>query len=315
MGSDHPVAAGLKVLAGILETQKQRGHETVNISPEAEALLGGMPLKFMEAGRRPAVVSKSTAAAALPASLPAAQPVGASAGTPATSPPASLPPVATTPKSEKEVRACLNQIFKDLRSSEECRALGSLFEKVVFATGNPTADVVVVGDAPGFEEENAKKPLVGPARDKLEQMLKAMGLPIEEVYFSNVVKFRPRKGDGRLQGSSDRNCTGDEMRVCLPFLKREIEAVSPKVILALGKTAAEGLLEKGGTVNGFRQELPVFAGVPVVVTEDPRNLLRDERELSPDKVKEKKRLVWEDMLKVMEFAGLVISEKQRGYFK
>ncbi len=315
MGSDHPVAAGLKVLAGILETQKQRGHETVNISPEAEALLGGMPRKFMDAGRRPAVVATPPAASVLPSTLPAAQPVGATAVVPAAAPSASELPAATTPKSEKEVRACLNQIFRDLKSSEECRALGTLYEKVVFATGNPTADLVVVGDAPGFEEEEAKKPLVGPARDKLGQMLKAMGLPIEEVYFSNVVKFRPRKGDGRLQGPSDRDCTGDEMRVCLPFLRREIEAVAPKVILALGQTAAEGLLEKGGTVSGFRQESHFFAGVPVVVTEEPASLLRDERDLSPDKVKEKKRLVWEDMLKVMEFAGLDISEKQRGYFK
>ncbi len=283
MGSDHPVAAGLKVLAGILETQKQRGHETVNISPEAEALLGGMPRAFMEAARRPAALA--------------------------------IPAVAVAPEYEKEARASLNQIFKDLKSSEECRALGSLFETVVFATGNPTADIVVVGGAPGAEEESLKKPLVGQAWDKLGQMLKAMGLPIEDVYFSNVVKFRAKKGDGRLQGTSSRPPTGDEMRVCLPFLRREIQAVRPKVILALGKIAAEGLLDKGGTVNSFRQEAHVFDGVPVVVTEHPLKVLRTERESSPVDAKEKKRAVWEDMLKVMEFAELEISEKQRGYFK
>jgi DNA polymerase len=303
MGSDHPVAAGLKVLAGILERRKQRGHETANISPEAEALLGGMPLKFMEASRRPAaLVRPSTAAASAVGSIKS----GGEASTALT---------LASRGSEKEIRASLNQIFKDLKSSEECRALGTLFETVVFATGDPTSDVVVVGEAPGAEEESIRKPLAGPARDKLSQMLKAMGLPIENVYFSNVVKFRPKKGDGRLQGGSNRPPTGDEMRVCLPYLRREIEAVCPRVILALGKTAAEGLLDKGGTINSFRQESLVFAGVPVVVTEHPLKILRDEREMSPHKAKEKKRAVWEDMLKVMELAEMEISEKQRGYFK
>ena len=292
MGSEHPVAAGLKVLAEILETQKQRGHETVNISPEAEALLGGMPRKFMEVASRP--VASPVASISVPS--------GGSEKV-------------TAPLSEKEVRAALNQIFKDLKSSEECRTLGSLFDTVVFATGNPTADIVVVGDAPGAEEESLKKPLVGQSWDKLGQMLKAMGLSVEEVYFSNVVKFRTKKGDGRLQGTSNRPPTGDEMRVCLPYLRREIAAVRPKVILALGKIAAEGLLDKGGTVNSFRQGAHLFDSVPVVVTEDIVKVLRDERESSPAEAKQKKRVVWEDMLKVMEIAGLEISDKQRGYFK
>ena len=105
------------------------------------------------------------------------------------------------------------------------------------------------------------------------------------------------------------------MRVCLPFLRREIQAVQPRVILALGKIAAEGLVDKGGTVNSFRQESHYFEGVPVVVTEHPLKVLRDERESSLGELKEKKRAVWEDMLKVMEVAGLKISDKQRGYFK
>lgn len=299
MGSDHPVAAGLKVLAGILETQKQRGHETVNISPEAEALLGGMPRRFMEVASQPAANAQAVGAVA-----PAVARVQSGGGE-----------AAAGPQSEKEVRASLNLIFKDLKSSEECRSLGSLFDTVVFATGNPTADIVVVGEAPGAEEESLRKPLVGQAWDKLGQMLKAMGLPIEDVYFSNVVKFRPKKGDGRLQGTSNRSPTGDEMRVCLPYLRREIKAVRPRVILALGKTAGEGLLDKGGTVNSFRQETLLFDGIPVVVTEHPLKVLRDERESSPAEAKGKKRAVWEDMLKVMKLAGLEISEKQRGYFK
>ena len=304
MGSDHPVAASLKVLAGILETQKQRGHETVNISPEAEALLGAMPRKFMEAASLTVAIAQPAVTAAPATAKPASN--GASQ---------SVKVTAAAPQSEEEVRASLNQIFKDLKSSEECRALGTLFETVVFATGDPTANIVVVGGAPGAQEESLRKPLVGQAWDKLGQMLKAMGLPAGDVYFSNVVKFRAKKGDGRLQGTSSRAPTGDEMRVCLPFLRREIQAVQPRVILALGKIAAEGLVDKGGTVNSFRQESHYFEGVPVVVTEHPLKVLRDERESSLGELKEKKRAVWEDMLKVMEVAGLKISDKQRGYFK
>ncbi len=311
MGSDHPVAAGLKVLAGILETQKQRGHETVNISPEAEAVLGGMPRRFMEAARRPAAQAKAVA----PVSPATAEPVQSGGGaSPAVPAAASVAPAAGV-QSEKEVRACLNQIFKDLKSSEEIRNLGTFFETIVFATGNPMADIVVVGEAPGVEEEKARKPLVGPPWEKLGQMLKAMGVPIEDVYFSNVLKFRAKNGDGRLQGAIKRSSTGDEMRVCLPFLRREIEAVRPKVILALGNIAAEGLLDKGGTVSSFRQDTHYFNGVPVVVTEHPAKVVRDDRDASPAEAKQKKRAIWEDMLKVMEFAGMEISEKQRGYFK
>lgn len=305
MGSEHPVAAGLKVLARILKTQKQRGRESVNISPEAESLLGAMPMKFIEAGHKsdsPSAPAATTAQELIRSLSSGSAPVEV----------ASEP---VSPKSETEIRASLNQIFKDLKSSEACQSLGTLFETVVFATGNPTADIMFVGEAPGAEEEKQRKPFVGPEGQKLNQMLQAMGIAREMVYISNIVKFRPKKGDGRLQGSSNRPPTGDEMRACLPYIRREIEAVGPKVIVALGKTAAEGLLDKGGSISSFRQDPQAFAGVPVVVTYHPNYVLRQEREQSPDKVKETKKSVWQDMLKVMELAGLEISEKQRGYFQ
>ena len=100
----------------------------------------------------------------------------------------------------------------------------------------------------------------------------------------------------------------------MPFIRREIEAVAPKIIVALGATAAEGLLEQGGTISSLRQQEHEFAGVPVVVTYHPSFLLRQESEPDAEKARAAKRKVWEDMLKVMDRVGMPVSEKQRGYF-
>lgn len=175
------------------------------------------------------------------------------------------------------------------------------------------AEIVFVGEAPGAEEEKQKKPFVGPAGQKLDQILKAMGLAREEVYISNIVKFRPKMGDGRFQGSRNRPPTQEEMASCLPFVRAEIEVLRPRVIVALGRTAAEGLLERGGSLASFRNLDHEFSGIPVVVTDHPSYLLRQEA-ASPQEGKLAKRQVWEDMLRVMAIAGLSISEKQRKYF-
>ena len=217
-------------------------------------------------------------------------------------------------RTEEWRRAQLNAIFKSVKQAPAPRELGTLFDTVVFASGNPSAEIVFVGEAPGAEEEKQKKPFVGPAGQKLEQILKAMGLSREEVYISNIVKFRPKKGDGRFQGSSNRTPTQEEMASCLPFIRAEIEVLRPRVIVALGRTAAEGLLEKGGALAAFRNDTHHFADIPVIVTYHPSYLLRQEA-ASAEEGKVAKRQVWEDMLRVMEIVGLPISEKQRRYFQ
>jgi len=136
----------------------------------------------------------------------------------------------------------------------------------------------------------------------------------DDVYISNIVKFRPKKGDGRFQGSSNRKPDQAEMASCISFIRAEIEVVQPKVIVALGGTAAEGLLERGGTISALREQLHEFAGVPVVVTYHPSFLLRQESEPDQEKAKAMKRRVWEDMLRAMDLLGMPVSEKQRGFF-
>ena len=191
---------------------------------------------------------------------------------------------------------------------EPARGMESLRKTMVFAVGSPQAALMFVGEAPGAEEEKLREPFVGPAGQKLTAIIKAMGLDRPQVYISNICKFRPAMDN---QGSSNRKPTAEEMRVCLPFVLKEIDLIKPQVIVALGATAAEGL-GIPGTVGGLRGKFHSTSGIPTMVTYHPSYLLREEK--TGDGIRAK-RQVWEDMLKVMEKLGLPISEKQRGYFQ
>jgi uracil-DNA glycosylase len=196
-------------------------------------------------------------------------------------------------------------------AAPEARALGTLRETMVFAVGNPEARLMLVGEAPGYQEERQREPFVGPAGEKLTQILKAMGLPRESVYISNICKFRPAIEEGGDQGTKNRKPTELEMRVCLPFVQAEIEIVQPVCIVALGATAAEGM-GLSGAVGKLRGQVHQVNGTPMIVTYHPSYILREEKEGGGMQVK---RQVWEDMLSAMEILGLPISEKQRGYFR
>jgi uracil-DNA glycosylase family 4 len=188
---------------------------------------------------------------------------------------------------------------------QPAKSLGSLRDIMVFAVGNPAARLMLVGEAPGYQEEKEREPFVGPAGQKLNDILKAMGLKREDVYISNIVKFRPAMPK---QTTNNRKPTPEEMAACLPFVKSEIEIIKPECIIALGGTAAEGLLGLSGAVTGMRGRWHELAGIPVRVTYHPSYLLQSGASGNA------KRLLWEDMLAVMEKIGLPISDKQRGYF-
>jgi DNA polymerase len=191
-----------------------------------------------------------------------------------------------------------------------CRSLGSLRDTMVFAVGSPDAAVMFVGEAPGAEEEKQTEPFVGPAGQLLTKIIQAMGLSRSTVYISNICKYRP-KIEGGAQGSKNRPPTAEEMAACLPYIKEEISIIGPKVIVALGSTASTGLGIEG-SVGRLRGQFREFQKIPVMVTYHPSFLLRREQEDGGGIAE--KRLVWEDMLMVMEHVGLPISEKQRGYF-
>ena len=194
---------------------------------------------------------------------------------------------------------------KQAESWAPARALGTLREKMVFATGNPDAEIMLVGEAPGYNEEKEGEPFVGPAGQKLNDILKAMGLRREDVYISNLVKFRPSLPK---QTTNNRKPSPEEMTACLPLVIAEISVVQPKLIIALGGTTAEGLLGLEGTVGSMRGKWHELSGIPTRVTYHPSYLLQNGGS------NDVKRALWEDMLAAMEKLGIPISNKQRGFF-
>lgn len=240
----------------------------------------------------------------------------------ATARPAAMPPVVTSAPSMKVQPASesvapesrcdeLARLALQAENSERARQLGTLRDTMVFATGNPEAEIMFIGEAPGAEEEKQREPFVGPAGQLLTKIIQAMGLRRSDIYISNICKFRPKIDDGRNQGTKNRAPSMGEMLACQPFIMGEISIIKPRIIVCLGATAASGLGIEG-SVGKLRGRVQDWRGTPLVVTYHPSYLLRREQEdgggLS------EKRLVWEDMLLVMETVGLAISDKQRGYF-
>jgi len=198
-----------------------------------------------------------------------------------------------------------------LLADETCRAQLRPGKQVVFGVGNPDAQILFVGEAPGAEEERQGEPFVGPAGKLLTKMIQAMGLEREQVYIANIMNWRPQMPTQNASGEQvgNRPPTPEEMAYCLPFLRAQLEIVAPQVIVALGATAARGLLghDSFKALGELRGQWREFAGCPLMVTYHPSYILRNQSNRS-------KRVIWEDFIKVMERAALPISEKQRGYF-
>jgi DNA polymerase len=223
-----------------------------------------------------------------------------------------LPPLAMSVLQSAKRSELLAELAALAKAAPEPRALGTLRETFVFATGNPEASLMLIGEAPGMEEERQGEPFVGPAGEKLDRVLLAMGLKRQDVYISNIVKYRPKVGDGP-QRSGNRKPTAREMEVCLPIVRREISIIRPKVIVALGATAIGGLIgDADAKITRLRGKFLRCQGVPVMPTFHPSYLLHQEGTANerPDKRKH-----WEDMMQVMEALGMPINEKQRAYFR
>lgn len=216
------------------------------------------------------------------------------------------PVAATTPTIEGSSPAeQLASLRRQAANWPTIKALDSLRETMVFASGNPEARLMLVGEAPGHHEEREGNPFVGDAGQKLDSILKAMGLSREEVYISYIVKFRPATP---RQTTNNRKPTPEEMAACLPFIRAEIDIVKPACIITLGETAAAGLLGINKAVAAMRESWHDFAATPVRVTYHPSTLLQTHGASTT------KRQLWEDMLAVMERLDMPISAKQRGFF-
>jgi uracil-DNA glycosylase family 4 len=217
--------------------------------------------------------------------------------------PAVVPPVVTRYSSSEKIAA-----FAELRSRVlacvKCSHLVASRKNVVFGVGSIDAQLMFVGEAPGADEDEQGEPFVGKAGQLLTKIIQTMGLSRETVYIANILKCRP---DTPGQASGNRKPTPEEMQTCIPFLHKQIDLIQPKVLVALGATAVEGLLGKTVGITKLRGNWQTYRGIPLMPTYHPAFLLRNQA-LS------EKRKVWEDMLQVMEKLAMPISEKQRNYF-
>jgi DNA polymerase len=214
-------------------------------------------------------------------------------------------------REEKEV--ALAAVKARAEIGERARGLGTLRDTMVFAVGDPDSPLMLVGEAPGAEEEKQGEPFVGPAGQLLDKMLVAMGLDRGGVYISNLCKFRPAISGG-AQGSGNRAPTAEEMAACVEFVREEIAIIRPRVIVALGATASEGLLGRKVAITRERGQWQTFEGIPLMLTLHPSYLLRAAQE-GPVRGNAEKRKVWEDLVAVMDRLGMLVSEKQRGFFR
>lgn len=186
----------------------------------------------------------------------------------------------------------------------QCPNLVASRKQVVFGVGNETADLMFVGEAPGADEDAQGEPFVGKAGQLLTKIIQTMGLSRDEVYIANILKCRP---DTPRQRSGNRPPTAEEMTTCSPWLHRQIDLIKPRIIVALGKTAVEGLLAQQVAITRFRGTWQTYRGIPLMPTFHPAYLLHQQSLTS-------KRKIWEDMLAVMEKLGMTIGDKQRGFF-
>ena len=186
------------------------------------------------------------------------------------------------------------------------KELGSLRPTMVFSEGNPEADLMLIGDAPSHYDERARSPFQGETGEKLNAILKAMGLSRDAVYLSNLCKFRPALPG---QTTNNRKPRPEEMAACMPFIKAEIGIVKPKLILALGAGASQHLLGSDATFDQLRGRWHEVEGIPLRVSHHPSYLLLSDKDALLEK-----RKIWEEMLVVMEKLALPISEKQKNYF-
>jgi uracil-DNA glycosylase len=186
----------------------------------------------------------------------------------------------------------------------KCPHLASSRTQTVFGVGNPDAEIMFIGEAPGAEEDAQGEPFVGRAGQLLNKIIKAMGFARDDVYIANILKCRPDMPAGSF---GNRVPTALEMQTCRPYLVEQIDIIQPQLLVALGAVAVEGLLGMRGTMRELRGRWHSYNGMPLMITYHPAYLLRNQ---SPSE----KRKVWEDMLLVLERLEKPISEKQRNYF-
>ena len=173
---------------------------------------------------------------------------------------------------------------QELGNCARCR-LHTTRSTIVFGEGSPTARVVFVGEGPGYDEDKQGRPFVGKAGKLLDKMIRALGYARNEVYICNMVKCRPPK---------NRTPNSEEIEACSPFLTKQIDAIRPRVICALGACAAQSLLQSTRPISQLRGKVHHWRGLPFVATFHPAYLLRNPSQ---------KPAAWQDLLQIRRLAN------------
>jgi DNA polymerase len=194
----------------------------------------------------------------------------------------SLPASEAPPKKiQRPGISTLAEVRKELGDCKRCK-LNHTRRTIVFGEGNENAKLMLIGEGPGYDEDVQGRPFVGRAGQLLTKILQSINLPREEVYITNIIKCRPPE---------NRNPEPDEIESCHPFLMKQISAIQPKIICALGTFSAHTLLKTEMKITSLRGKTYDLEGIQVIPTYHPAFLLRNP---------ERKREVWEDVKKIAE---------------
>ena len=200
-------------------------------------------------------------------------------------------PVPANPPAPGDPVAALRMIREDIGDCTRCPLHKQGRKQIVFGVGNPDADLMFIGEAPGADEDIQGEPFVGRSGQLLTNMIKAMGLSRKQIYIANIIKCRP---------PGNRAPEREECDTCSPFLMRQIEAIRPQAIVALGAVAAKTLLAINAPMTELRGRWFDFRGTKLAVTYHPAFLLRDPRQ---------KKEAWKDLQMVMKEMGLAAPAK------
>lgn len=190
----------------------------------------------------------------------------------------------------KNAEQKMEDLKKEICACKKCE-LGKHRLNAVCGSGDPYANIMFVGEGPGFQEDHEGQPFIGKAGNLLTKIIEAMGYKRETVYIANIVKCHPMKNpeNPELKGN-DRPPTPEEMQTCQPYLDEQIKIISPKVIITLGASSTRALLKSDDVISNLRGKFSQYMGIPVMPTYHPAALLRNPK---------LKKDVWHDMQKVM----------------
>ncbi len=256
----------------------------------------GLPVELLAARSRPAPASPSSKPPLEPSRRSAeAMPAKASksSGKTAAAPVAAAFPIETT--SATGERLTLEDLRTELGDCQRCK-LHETRHSIVFGEGDPHADILFIGEGPGADEDASGRPFVGRAGKLLDKWIElGMGIPREKVYIGNIVKCRPPK---------NRDPEKDEVAACIGFIRAQIRAINPKVIVLLGRVPMLHMLGERTGITKVHGTFYELEGIPAVPIFHPSYCLRPPLD-------EKRRLVWEDLKKILTHLGMPIPGKKK----